>query len=631
MNKAPWLFRTFIDRETKSQLRPPGAREQSVAMAVAVGTFAAVGGFLYGYDTGLLNSVLQMDYVVTRFSRDGNSFTLGELAIATGLLSLGTLIGLIFLPFLSDYLGRKAAILILALIVFNVGNVCQVVSLGLALLCVGRTITGGAIGVLSAVVPLYQSEASPKWVRGAIVSTYQWAITWGLLCSSAIAQGTYKMQNTGLYRIPIGLQSFWALILSAGIVFLPELPRFYVMKDRLVDAAHSLSILRRVPVDDPGLIEELVDIKATHDFTSAVSLYLITACFRSDQGRSKQGLRMMTGIVLQAFQQATGINFIFYYGVWFFVRTGVVKNRYLYSFVTYAVNVVGTIPGILLIEIAGRRRLLLAGGLGMTLSLYVIAIIGTVQVDSTVANKVMMAFVCLFIFFFALTWGPGVWVITLEIFPLGVRGRAVSILTATNWLFNFAFAYVLPYLIGGDTDLTILLGNKIFFLWGSLTICATVFTFFFVYETSGLLLEKIDDMYRTRKNARDSVNYVSSPLSIDKQLYERVRGEIVHGLEMESTDTKEKLNCTPNSESKEVGIVGDSRFLTRETAPSIDSFATTGPSVDFEVRDHDDLKLFVNLVQGARYEPPQVSDHLLEGFSTLDSHSERDSVISGSD
>ncbi|KAM9886981.1 hypothetical protein OXX79_013905, partial [Metschnikowia pulcherrima] len=133
-------------------------------------------------------------------------------------------------------------------------------------LCVGRAISGVAVGILSAIVPLYQAEASPKWVRGSIVFTYQWAITWGLLIASAVCQGTRKINSSASYRIPIGLQYTWSIILCVGMFFLPESPRFYVQKNNIKAALESLKKLRRLPTDDPDLIEELVEIKANYDY-----------------------------------------------------------------------------------------------------------------------------------------------------------------------------------------------------------------------------------------------------------------------------------------------------------------------------------------------------------------------------
>lgn len=210
---------------------------------------------------------------------------------------------------------------------------------------VGRVISGIGIGAISAVVPLYQAEATHKSLRGAIISTYQWAITWGLLVSSAVSQGTHARNDASSYRIPIGLQYVWSSFLAIGMFFLPESPRYYVLKDKLDEAAKSLSFLRGVPVHDSGLLEELVEIKATYDYEASFGSSNFIDCFISSKSRPKQTLRMFTGIALQAFQQFSGINFIFYYGVNFFNKTGV-SNSYLVSFITYAVNVVFNVPGL---------------------------------------------------------------------------------------------------------------------------------------------------------------------------------------------------------------------------------------------------------------------------------------------
>lgn len=557
-----WLFKSFIDFELREQYHVEGAHRQSSLMGIFVGSFAAVGGFLYGYDTGLSNNILSMDYVIQHFSSNG--FTAQQRAIATGSLSLGTLFGAISSPLLCDNIGRKFSIMIASLVIFNIGNICQLCSTGLVLLCIGRFITGSAIGVLSVAVPLYQSEASPKWIRGAIVSTYQWAITWGLLCSSAISQGTRNLQNSGSYRIPIGLQSGWALILSFGLIFLPESPRYYVLKDKLPQAARSLSILRKVPYNDPGLIEELVDIKAAHDYTSNLSRSFI-GCFKATPSNRKLKLRMLTGVLLQAFQQATGINFIFYYGVFFFVKTGVVQQSYLFSLITYAVNVVSTIPSFFFIEYFGRRKSLIFGGAGMSVSLFIVAIVGVTKVDSMVANKVMLALVCVFIFCFALTWGPGVWVVSSEIFPLSIRGRAVSICASSNWLVNFAFAYASPYLIGGDNSNhgTVELGSKIFFLWGGLSFLGTIFAYFLVYETKGLKLEEINEMYSTCKNPMSSAKFKPSESRTEHD--NEVRHDIEH--KMMCDDSEVDTNCQ-NSNDKLEPSQGECTDTAGDTAVS---------------------------------------------------------------
>lgn len=500
--KSRWFRNVFTDPD--GAVHVSGAQPQSVLMSFAVGLIAAVGGFIYGYDTGIVNSISEMKYVRYEFADNKESFTAREQSIITAILSLGTFFGALAAPLLSDTYGRRTAIIISNFVIFMIGNICQIASTAIPLFCAGRFITGVSVGIISAVVPLYQAEASPKFIRGAIISTYQWAITWGLLVSSAVSQGTHSIDTSASYRVPIGLQFLWSIILGIGMLCLPESPRFYVRRDEISQAASSLSRLRRVPSNDPGLIEELVEIKAAHDYELSFGSYSFLDCFRSDKARPHQLKRLITGVALQALQQCSGINFIFYYGVNFFTKTGV-SQAYIISLVTYAVNVVATIPGIMLVETIGRRRILIFGGSMMGLANIIIAIVG-VSTNSVVANKVMIAFVCLFIASFAATWGPVAWVVTGEIYSLGVRGKAVALTASTNWLVNFVFAYITPYLVDTGRH-TAALGTNIFFIWGGFNFIGVVFVYFMVYETKGLSLEQIDELYRSCPSARESSGF----------------------------------------------------------------------------------------------------------------------------
>jgi MFS family permease len=162
-------------------------------------------------------------------------------------------------------------------------------------------------------------------------------------------------------------------------------------------------------------------------------------CFRASDNRIR--FRTLSGIFLQAFQQLTGVNFIFYFGTTFFTNAGI-HNPYLISIATSTVNVGMTVPGIWGVERFGRRRLLLVGAVGMTICQFIIAIIGsTASQSNQSAQSAKVAFVCFYISFFAATWGPIAWIITGEIFPLKVRAKAMSLATASNWLWNWAIAY----------------------------------------------------------------------------------------------------------------------------------------------------------------------------------------------
>ncbi|VEU23839.1 DEKNAAC104961 [Brettanomyces naardenensis] len=494
-------------------------KKRSTWMAIFVGLMTAVGGFLFGYDTGVINSILEMPYVKKVFAGSSGVFTAEETSITTAILSIGTFFGALTAPLFSDHIGRRFTIIICTSVIFNVGIILQLIATGLPLLCIGRIVTGYSVGILSAVIPLYQAETSPKWIRGSIISLYQWAITWGFLVSSAVAQGTRLMNSGSCYRIPIGLQMVMSCFLATGMFFLPESPRYYVKCDRLDDAIMSLSTLRRLPPDDDSLIEEMIEIKASHDYELSFGRTTYLDCFRDSPGRVGQRKRMFTGIMLQALQQCSGINFIFYYGVNFFVKTGV-TNSYLMSFITYLVNVAFTIPGIWAVEVLGRRTLLLTGALGMTVCNYIIGIVG-VETNSVIANKIMLAFVCGFIAFFAATWGPVCWVVVGETYSLSIRQKAVSICAATNWLINFVFAYSTPYLIDTGQH-TAAMGTRIFFMWGSLNLLGFVISYLMVYETKGLMLEDIDELYRVCKVASKSSYYKTRIRKVSQQ---RARAE----------------------------------------------------------------------------------------------------------
>ena len=216
-------------------------------------------------------------------------------------------------------------------------------------------------------------------------------------------------------------------------------PRWLIKNHRDADAARALSRLTSLPENDNEVVFELEEIRLNlkHEEEIGESSYI--DCFRSSDNRIR--FRTLTGIFLQAWQQLTGINFIFYFGTTFFTNAGI-HNPFLISIATSTVNVGMTFPGIYGVERYGRRRLLLVGAVGMTVCEFIVAIIGsTTSQSNKSAQSALVAFVCFYIAFFASTWGPIAWVVTGEIFPLKIRAKAMSLSVASNWLWNWAIAY----------------------------------------------------------------------------------------------------------------------------------------------------------------------------------------------
>jgi MFS family permease len=205
----------------------------------------------------------------------------------------------------------------------------------------------------------------------------------------------------------------------------------------------------------------------------------------------------------------TGVNFIFYYSTPFLQSTGAIDNVFLISLVFTLVNVCSTPLSFWTVERFGRRSILLIGAFGMLICQFLVAIIGVTvgfnhthssptadEPDRMIANNIsavnaQIAFIAIFIFWFASTWGPGAWIVIGEIFPIPIRSRGVGLSTASNWLWNTIIAVITPYMVGENRGN---LKSSVFFIWGGLCTCAFVYTYFLVPETKGLSLEQVDKM-----------------------------------------------------------------------------------------------------------------------------------------
>ncbi|GIZ47883.1 hypothetical protein CKM354_001096200 [Cercospora kikuchii] len=472
--------------------------------AIVIGLFVAFGGVLFGYDTGTISGILAMPYFIESFrTGDNERITASEDSLIVSILSAGTFFGALTAAPVSDRLGRRWGLIFSCGIVFNLGVILQTAATAQPLLIAGRFFAGYGVGLLSAMVPLYQSETAPKWIRGTIVGAYQWAITIGLFLAAIVNYATKNRDDSGSYRIPIAVQFAWSIIVCVGMFILPETPRFLIKQDKSEAAAASLAKIRRLPADHPAVIEELSEIQANHNYELSLgkSSYL-------DIVKGTIGKRLATGCALQALQQLTGVNFIFYYGTQYFENAGFEAGGFTIQVITNVVNVVSTLPGLYLVEKMGRRGLLLMGAIGMCVCQFIVAITGTAAPeDNLSAQRAAVAFVCIYIFFFASSWGPVAWVVTGELFPLKVRAKCLSLTTASNWLLNWAIAYSTPYLVNdgpGNANLQ----SKVFFIWGSFCFVCISFVWFCIYETKGLSLEEVDELYARVSKAWESKTFV---------------------------------------------------------------------------------------------------------------------------
>jgi len=487
--------------------------------------FRIVRRYLFGYDSGYINGVLGSRLFIDAVEgTDAPAIRESYTSLIVSILSAGTFFGALIAGDLADMVGRRPTI-ISGCVIYTVGVVIQMfANKGLAPIVVGRVVAGLGVGFVSAIIILYMSEICPRKIRGALVSGYQFAITIGLMLAAIVVNFTKDRSDTGQYRIPIGLQFAWGLILAIGLFLLPESPRYYVKKGNLDRARNVLARLRGQDESSPYIESELSEIVANAEYEKSLMPSTTwfgqwAACFSGSVFKAKSNLRRtILGTSLQMMQQWTGVNFIFYYSTTFLQSTGAIDDPFLTSMIFTIVNVCSTPISFYTVEKFGRRPLLIWGALGMLICQFIIAIVGvtvgfnkltTNAAGETVARNIsavntQVAFIAIFIFFFASTWGPGAWVLIGEIFPLPIRSRGVALSTASNWLWNTIIAVITPYMVGENRGN---LRSSVFFVWGGLCTAAFVYSLLLVPETKGLTLEQVDQMFE-ESTPRTSAKWV---------------------------------------------------------------------------------------------------------------------------
>lgn len=277
-----------------------------------------------------------------------------------GLLSAGCLVGSLISGHLADSIGRRLTISITALWTI-VGTIIEISSsTHWVQFAIGRLVTGFGIGSLSVVVPMYQSESSPAIIRGILVSCYQLFVTLGIWTAEMVNWGTQDMDNTASWRIPSGLSFLWALILGGGILLLPESPRFAFRKGREEEARRTIARLAGVDENATSVnieidsIREKLDEERSLPDTRWIEIFTAPRMF----------YRTTLGIVLQAGQQLTGVNFFFYFGTTVFASTGL-SNSYVTQLILGSVNCACTFAGLVVVAKCGRRMALMVGAAWM--------------------------------------------------------------------------------------------------------------------------------------------------------------------------------------------------------------------------------------------------------------------------
>ncbi|CAG7916568.1 unnamed protein product [Penicillium olsonii] len=459
-----------------------------------MGLFVSMGGFLFGYDTGQISGFLEMEDFLERYGELGPDgayrFSNVRSGLIVGLLSIGTLIGALVAAPIADRLGRKWSISAWSLMVC-VGVTIQISSPSgkWVQVAMGRWVAGLGVGAVSLLVPMYQAESGPRHIRGSLISTYQLFITLGIFVANCINFGTEARPDTGSWRIPMGVTYLWAIVLGVGMAFFPESPRYDYRHGKVDKARNTLSKIYGIPLNHRALHIEFDEIKDKYEEEQRNGQATWLQMFRAPT----MSYRVAVGVALQALQQLTGANYFFYYGTTIFKGAGI-PNSYVTQMILGGVNFGTTFLGLYLIEHFGRRRSLIIGALWMFVCFMIFASVGHFSLDrdfperTKSAGVAMVVFACLFILGFASTWGPMVWTIIAELYPSQYRARAMSLATASNWLWNFLLAFFTPF-ITGDIDF------RFGYVFAGCLFLAAGLVYVAVIEGKDRTLEEIDTMY----------------------------------------------------------------------------------------------------------------------------------------
>ncbi|WYZ42394.1 hypothetical protein EsH8_VI_000093 [Colletotrichum jinshuiense] len=497
---------------------PSGFRGIFVSHYVALcAAFSAIGGLLFGYDQGVISVTLVMDQFLERFPEvsdhaSGSGFKKG---LMTAMITLGAFIGALNQGWVADMISRKRSIMV-AVVIFTIGSSVQTAALNYSMLVGGRFVGGVGIGMLSMVVPLYISEISPPEIRGSLLVFEQLSIVFGIVVSFWITYGTKSIPNHWSWQLPFLIQILPGLLLGFGAIFLPYSPRWLASKGREQEALQNLAKLRVLPDTDPRVRREWMEIIAESrfqtsvlaerhptlvnkgDISSALKLEVVswTDCFKKGCLR-----RTHVGAGLMFFQQFVGINALIYYSPTLFATMGLDSNMQLImSGVLNCVQLVGVIPSLWTMDRFGRRWILLAGSVGMTISHTVIAIlVGLYSHDwpsHTAQGWVSVTFLLLYMLTFGATWGPVPWAMPSEVFPSSLRAKGVAISTCSNWINNFIIGLVTPPLVQSTG-----FGAYIFF--AAFCLLSFIWTWFCVPETNGKTLEQMDEVFGDRSGLDD--------------------------------------------------------------------------------------------------------------------------------
>ena len=457
---------------------------------------AALGGLLFGYDTGVIGG--SQLYFTEYFN-----FSAAEQGWAVSSALYGCLVGALAGGYLTKRISRKYT-LILAAALFTISAWGSGIANSLNELAIYRIIGGLAVGMASLAAPMYIAEIAPPRLRGRLVSYYQLAVVIGFfivfLATYFIGGGDTQnmspevLEELHKHNVNQGWRiMFWSELLPAGALFMllftvPHSPRWLVLKGRTDEAK---AVLARITATEQEAAAELADIQASLTNSSAPNMAMLFG--------KGIGFALFLGVMLSIFQQITGINAILYYGAEIFSNAlgygpeDALKQQLWLG----AVNLIFTFVAIYKVDSWGRKPLFIGGSIGMFAGLTVLGL----TIYTGQMGVISLLAILVFIGSFAMSMGPVVWVMLSEMFPNNVRSVAMSIAVAAQWLFNALVANSFPLVNESALNQNGFNGALPYFIFASFCVVAMVFVWKLVPETKGKSLEEMEALWSAREDS----------------------------------------------------------------------------------------------------------------------------------
>ncbi len=459
-------------------------------VVIVIASIAATGGLLFGFDTGVISGAIP-------FLQDYFELTDSQVENVTALGLIGAVVGALVTGRITDYLGRKKVILASAF-VFATGAVWTGLAPTVTQLMISRFYLGLAIGVSSFAVPLYISEISPTKIRGTLVSMFQLLITVGILAAYLSDKGFADNSNTECWRPMLYVGVAPALILFIGMFFLPETPRWLMSKGREEEARKVLDRIESPEFIDDSISAMKSDIaidKSQQGFREIFKPWL------------RNALIIAMGIMF--FQQFVGINTVIYYSPKIFLAAGFegAEAAIAASVIVGVVNVLFTIVSLFIIDRLGRRKLYFIGVTGI---FFALISMGLGFMLPGAGKWFLVTSMLVYIAFFAISLGPLGWLMVTEVFPTRVRGLGASIGSLSNWGFNTLVVWTffkMASAIGNAKEVVIPEGQdlsqacptcigSVFWVFAAVALIGLVWGYFYMPETKGVSLEKIEEHWK---------------------------------------------------------------------------------------------------------------------------------------